>query len=89
LPAGCFTIGRFALASDDSGSGEAAAEDDRGPLKSPRERAAHYRDYAAQIRDLAQGERNEPLRDRLIEIAREYEGLAKDLGLEPGSPRAN
>jgi hypothetical protein len=47
-----------ALTSGDSGSGEAAAEEDRGSLKSPRERAAHYRGYAAQIRALATGEQN-------------------------------
>jgi len=62
----------------DSGSGEPAAEDDRGSLKSPRERAVHYRHYAAQIRDLAKGEPDGPLRDRLIEIAGEYEELGKD-----------
>jgi hypothetical protein len=64
--------------TSDSGSGEPAAEDNRGSLKSPRERAAHYRHYAAQIRDLAEGEPNGSLRDRLIEIAGEYEELGKD-----------
>jgi hypothetical protein len=72
-----------ALTSDDSGSGEAAAEEGRGPLKSPRERAAHYRGYAAQIRSLATGEQNGALRERLIEIAREYEELAKELEPKP------
>jgi hypothetical protein len=45
-----------ALTSEDSGSGEAAAEDGR-PLKSRREQAAHDRNYVAQIRTLAAGER--------------------------------
>jgi hypothetical protein len=71
-----------ALTSEDSGSGEAAAEDGR-PLKSRREQAAHYRNYVAQIRTLAEGEWNEALRERLIEIAREYEELAKDLESRP------
>jgi hypothetical protein len=71
-----------ALTSEDSGSGEAAAEDGR-PLKSRREQAAHYRNYVAQIRTLAEGERNGALRERLIEIAREYEELAKDLEPRP------
>jgi hypothetical protein len=69
--------------TSDSGSGEPAAEDNRGSLKSPRERAAHYRHYAAQIRDLAEGEPNGSLRDRLIEIAGEYEELGKDSNQDP------
>jgi hypothetical protein len=69
-----------ALTSD---RGETAAEDDRGSLKSPRERAAHYRGYAAQIRTLAEGEQNGALRERLIEIAHEYEELAKELEAKP------
>ena len=72
-----------ALTSDDSGSGEAAAEEDRGSLKSPCERAARYRGYAAQIRALAEGEQNGALRERLIEIAHEYEELAKELEPKP------
>ena len=67
-----------ALTSDDGRSGEATAEDNWGSLRSPRERAAHYRNYAAQLRGLADSERNRALRDRLIKIAREYEGLAKE-----------
>jgi hypothetical protein len=72
-----------ALTSDGSGSGETAAGDDRGSLRSPRERAAHYRGYAAQIRALAEGEQNRALRKRLLEIAYEYEELAKELEPKP------
>jgi hypothetical protein len=53
-------------------------------LRPPRERAAHYRDYAAQIRTLAVGEQNGMLRDSLIKIAREYEELARELEPKPG-----
>ena len=69
--------------ASDSGSGETASENDRGPLKSPRERAAHYRGYAVQIRTLAEGEKNGALHHKLLEIAREYEELAKDLEPRP------
>ena len=72
-----------ALTPDDGGSGEVTTGNDRGLLKPPRERAAHYRDYAAQIRVLAEGEQNGTLRDRLIKIAREYEETAKDLESGP------
>jgi hypothetical protein len=82
-PKGCFRVGRYqmaeALTSDRGRSGEATAEDNRGSLSSPRERAAHYRNYAAQIRGLAASEQNRALRGRLIKIAREYEGLAKEI----------
>jgi hypothetical protein len=72
-----------ALTPDDGGSGEVTTGHDRGLLKPPRERAAHYRDYAAQIRVLAEGEQNGTLRDRLIKIAREYEETAKELEPRP------
>ena len=73
-----------ALTPDDGGSGEATAGDDRGLLKPPRERAVHYRDYAAQVRALAEGEQSGILRDRLMKIAREYEELARQLEPKPG-----
>jgi hypothetical protein len=69
--------------ASDSRSGETAAGDDRGSLKSPRQRAAHYRGYAAQIRALAEGEKNGALHAKLLEIACEYEELAKDLEPRP------
>jgi hypothetical protein len=73
-----------ALTPDNGGLGEATSGDDRGLLKPPRERAVHYRDYAVQIRALAEREQNGILRDRLIKIAREYEELAKELEPKPG-----
>ena len=49
------------------------------PLKSPQDRAAHYRHYAAQIRSLAKNEQNAALRERLVKIAHEHKALAKEL----------
>jgi TPP-dependent pyruvate/acetoin dehydrogenase alpha subunit len=43
------------------------------------ERAAHYRDYAEQMRELADGEPNTKLRDRLMQLAAEYDALAASL----------
>jgi hypothetical protein len=75
-----------ALTPDDGGSGEAEFRDNRGQVQSPRERAAHYRKYAAQYRVLAAGEQNESLRANLMEIVRQYEETAASL--DPGpSPR--
>jgi hypothetical protein len=45
--------------------------------------AAHYREYAAQLRDLADGERDVVIRDRLRAIANQYEALADDLERNP------
>jgi hypothetical protein len=67
------------LAPTRGGSGKIAAGNDRGSLKSPPDRAAHYRDYAAQIRSLAQNEQNAALRERLVKIAHEHKALAKEL----------
>lgn len=67
------------LAPDHGGSGGTAAGERSGTLKSPQERAAHYRDYAAQIRSLAKSEQSPALRQKLAKIAREYETLAKEL----------
>ena len=75
-----------ALTPDDGGSGEAAARDSRGQVQSPRERAAHYRKYAAQFRTLAAGEQNESLRANLMEIVRQYEETAASL---EGPPNAS
>lgn len=46
------------------------------------ERAAHYREYAGQMRDLATGEPNRKLRERLIQLAAEYDSLADELDPE-------
>ena len=49
------------LAPKHGGSGETVAEDGRGPLKLPQDRAAHYRHHVAQIRSLAETEQNAAL----------------------------
>jgi hypothetical protein len=43
------------------------------------ERAAYYRDCAAQVRAFAEGELNIPRRSTLLEIARQYEETAAEL----------
>jgi len=53
-----------------------------GP-QSRQESAAHYRESAAQLRDLADGEPDIVLRNRLREIAKRYEALANDLEPQP------
>jgi len=49
------------LARKHGGSGKTAAGDNRGPLKLPQDRAAHYRHHVAQIRSLAETEQNAAL----------------------------
>jgi hypothetical protein len=44
--------------------------------------AAHFREYAAQIRVLADGERDGALRERLLAIVAEYEARAAELDAE-------
>jgi len=80
-----------ALTPENGGSGEAEGRDSRGQLQSPRERAAHYRKYAAQFRALAAGEQNESLRANLMEIVRQYEETAASLDAEvnPGEATGN
>ena len=75
-----------ALTPENGGSGEAEGRDSRGQVQSPRERAAHYRKYAAQFRALAAGEQNESLRANLMEIVRQYEETAASL---EGAPKAS
>jgi len=73
-----------ALTPENGGSGEADVRNSWGQVQSPRERAAHYRKYAAQFRTLAAGEQNESLRGNLMEIVRQYEEQARDLDPKPG-----
>ena len=68
-----------ALTPENGGSGEADVRNSRGQVQAPRERAAHYRKYAAQFRALAAGERNASLREKLVQIVRQYEEQARDL----------
>ena len=42
-------------------------------------RAAHYRDQAARLREMAEAEPIGRLRERLVDIARQYEALATAL----------
>ncbi len=73
-----------ALTQDNGGSGEADVRNSRGQVQSPRERAAHYRKYAAQFRALAEAEQNPALREKLMQIVRQYEEQARDLDPKPG-----
>jgi hypothetical protein len=41
--------------------------------------AARFREYAAQIKELADRERDAGIRDRLLDIAAQYEALAAHL----------
>ena len=45
--------------------------------------AARFREYAAQIRELADRERDAGIRDRLLAIAAQYETLAAHLNPNP------
>jgi hypothetical protein len=73
-----------ALTPENGGSGEADVRNSRGQVQAPRERAAHYRKYAAQFRALAAGEQNPSLREKLMQIVRQYEEQARDLDPKPG-----
>ena len=73
-----------ALTTDDGGSGEADVRTSRGQVQSPRERAAHYRKYAAQFPALAEAEQNDSLREKLMQIVHQYEEQARDLEPNPG-----
>ena len=53
------------------------------------DRAAHYRDQAAQFQRMAEQESELAARARLLELARQYEGLASKLAPEPDdNPRS-
>jgi len=72
--------GNMAKSTRDTGSIGGAHR--AGP-QSRLEGAAHYREYAAQLRDLADGEPDVVLRNRLRVIANRYEALADDLEPQP------
>jgi hypothetical protein len=46
-------------------------------------RAAHYRDRAMHLRSLAEAEPVGRLRDKLIELANEFDDLAESLTIRP------
>jgi len=52
-------------------------------LQSRHETLTHYREYASQMRALADGERRVSLRKRLEAMANRYEALADDLERNP------
>ena len=66
-----------------SRDGSSITGSQHGGQSSRQDAAAHYREYAAQLRDLADGEPDSVLRDRLIAIANEYDALAERLDPRP------
>jgi len=59
------------------------------PLWAAHERAAHYRDQAAQFQRLAEQESQVAARARLLELAQQYQGLASKLASQPeGDPES-
>ena len=76
------------LTPENGGSGEADVRNSRGQGQAPRERAAHYWKYASQFRALAAGEQNESPREKLMQIARQYEETAESLDPEPSPEEA-
>ena len=66
-----------------SGDGSSVAGAHRGGPNWRQEAAAHYREYAAQLRELADGEPDMLLRERLLGIADEYDRLARHLDPHP------
>ena len=55
----------------------------RAELTAAQRAAAHFREYAAQIRILAEREPDPTLRDRLRAIVEEYEARANELAPNP------
>jgi hypothetical protein len=66
----------MARSTRDEGSSIAGQEWGRGA-------AARFREYGAQIRELADRERDSGIRDRLLGIAEQYEALAAHLDPNP------
>jgi hypothetical protein len=54
----------------------------RQPAWTSRERATHYREQAAQFQRMAEEEAQELARDRLLDLARQYDRLAIKLDAE-------
>jgi hypothetical protein len=52
------------------------------PVWPAHERAAHYREQAAQFRRMAHTETHETARDRLLELAQQYDRLVTRLDTE-------
>lgn len=54
--------------------------------RSPGYRAAHYRLQAVQFRQMAEWEPLAAMRQRLLDLARQYDGLAEELDDGPSGP---
>jgi hypothetical protein len=50
-------------------------------------RVAHYRDRATHLRSLAEAEPVAHLREKLVELAAEFEALANSLTISPAAPK--
>jgi hypothetical protein len=59
------------------------------PILTDVERVAHYRDMAGQFRKWAEAETREQSRIGLLDMARQYERLATQLGSRPTASLAN
>ena len=83
---GCVNA-RFAFGGNmasDTQSGTRVGYAVQRPVWTSRERAAHYREQAAQFERMAEEEAEEASRDRLLDLARQYDRLAIKLDAEPG-----
>ncbi len=72
--------GHCAMAQSTRDTGSVA---DIHDTESGRKVADHYREYAAQIRDLADGEPDIGLRSRLTTIANQYEAMVDYIDPQP------
>jgi hypothetical protein len=71
---------RVFMASDPASSGSGSTNI---------ERVMHYREQAAQFRQWAEDETVPEARDGLLDMARQYERLAKEMEARIASPRPN
>jgi hypothetical protein len=55
----------------------------RGRRISRAEQMAHYQKFAGQIQELADDEPDGALRDRLLDLVRQYKAIASRLGAKP------
>lgn len=55
----------------------------RRPAWTASDRVAHYREQAAQFQSMAEAEAKDAARDRLLDLARQYDRLAIKLAVDP------
>jgi hypothetical protein len=72
------------MASDGRPGPRAGYSETRRPVWTVRDRAAHYREQAAQFQRMAEAETLAAARDRLLELAQQYGRLATKLDADPG-----